>query len=174
MSEERETRFEVGDAVVHPVRGAGVVVGIETRERDGEEEQYYRIKPVDEDVSVLMIPVDRVEEMGVRKAVDEGELKKVWEILQGEPHKLPSNYRKRHSMMREKLQTGDILEVAEAVKDMAGRRRGEKGLTTRGKRIYETGLELLAGEIATVEEIPVVDARARIKEMMRETVKSAE
>ena len=164
--------FEVGDAVVHPVRGAGVIVGIETLDRDGGEQEYYRIKPVDDDVSVLMIPVDMAEEMGVRKAISHKQLGNVWDVLQEKPHKLPSNYRKRHSMMREKTKTGDILEVAEAVKDMAGRRRGEKGLTTRGKRIYETGLELLAGEIATVEEIPVMEALVQIQQRMREAAES--
>jgi RNA polymerase-interacting CarD/CdnL/TRCF family regulator len=51
-------------------------------------------------------------------------------------------------MLKDKLYSGSALRIAEVLRDLAGRRVEKKKLTTRGKRLYDRGMELLAGEIA--------------------------
>ena len=89
-------------------------------------------------------------------------------VLCDDPRKLPRDHKDRYAMIEEKLQSGDALEVAAAVRDMAWRRKQEGKFTTRGKRFYEEAMMLLAGEIAAVQDIEVKDAAGQVNERLQE------
>lgn len=160
--------FKTGDAVFHPVRGAGVVTGIESRKRGGEKRRYYTIKLLGHPGTKVMVPANTAEEIGLRHAMSQTKLKKMWHVLCGDPRKLPKDHKDRYAVIEEKLHTGDAFEVAEAVRDMAWRRKQEGKLTTRGKRIYEEALMLLAGEIAAVQEIEMEEAEGQVYARLQE------
>lgn len=166
--------FEKGDAVVHSVRGAGIVKGFEKLRRKGRDRLYYIIELLGLPDSSLMIPVKQNgEETDVlRPPISESNLTTVWEVLSGQPQTLPSAHKTRHRLVEEKLQTGEILETAEAVRDMAWREHTEKGLTSRGKRIYERGLTLLSAELAAAQGFELKDVKSQIHEHMRESFAS--
>ncbi len=65
-------RFEIGDKIVYPNHGAGTIIGIETKEILGDEKQYYIMELPIGDMRV-MIPIDRIDEIGVRGIIDEEE-----------------------------------------------------------------------------------------------------
>ncbi|MEA3339554.1 MAG: hypothetical protein U9R15_06270, partial [Chloroflexota bacterium] len=67
----------------------------------------------------------------------------------------PANHKKRYKAVEEKLHTGDVFQVAEAVRDMTWRQRREGKLTTMGKRMYKEGMNILAGEIAAVQGVAI-------------------
>ena len=69
--------FEVGDAVVHPVRGAGVVTDIEELQRDGGNKAYYKIKLLSQVRTSLMVPVKDAATRGLRHAVERSKLGRV-------------------------------------------------------------------------------------------------
>lgn len=160
--------FKVGDAVVHPVRGAGVVIGIEERQRRGDDSLYYRIELLGQPAIRLMLPVSVAEEIGLRRAVSRARLEEVWETLCGNPQTLPGDNNERYQLLREKLRGGDVFQVAEVVRDMASRQQGERGLTTVGKRLYEESLTLLAAEVAAAQDSCLTDAESQIRGMLRE------
>ena len=160
--------FKTGDAVFHPVRGAGVVTGIESRKWDGKKRRYYTIKLLGHPGTKVMVPANTAEEIGLRHAMSQTKLKKVWHVLRDDPRKLPKDHKDRYAVIEEKLHTGDAFEVAEAVRDMAWRRKQEGKLTTRGKRIYEEALMLLAGEIAAVQEIEMEEAEGQVYARLQE------
>jgi RNA polymerase-interacting CarD/CdnL/TRCF family regulator len=72
--------FEAGDAVVHCVRCAGVVVGFEERQWRGSSEMYYRIKLLNSPTSRLMIPASAAEEIGLRHPIPQSKLEQVWRV----------------------------------------------------------------------------------------------
>jgi RNA polymerase-interacting CarD/CdnL/TRCF family regulator len=160
--------FKTGDAVFHPVRGAGVITGIKDRKRDGEKRRYYTIELLGHPGTRVMIPASTAEKVGLRPAVSQAKLKKVWRVLGDNPEKLPKDHKERYATIEEKLHTGDTFEVAEAVRDMAWRREQEGRLTTKGKRIYEEAVMLLAGEIAAVQEIEVAEAEGQVHAKLQE------
>jgi RNA polymerase-interacting CarD/CdnL/TRCF family regulator len=165
--------FKTGDAVFHPVRGAGVVTGIKDRKWDGEKRRYYMIDLLGHPGTKVMVPESNAKAIGLRHAMSQTKLKKVWRVLRGDPHKLPKDHKDRYAMIAEKLHTGDTFEVAEAVRDMAWRRKQEGKLTTRGKRIYEEAVMLLAGEIAAVEEIEMEEAEGQVHAKLQERLAPA-
>jgi CarD family transcriptional regulator len=165
--------FKTGDAVFHPVRGAGVVTGIKDRKWDGEKRRYYTIELLGHPGTKVMIPASAAKEVGLRHAMSQTKLKKVWRVLRGDPQKLPKDHKERYAVIAEKLHTGDAFEVAEAVRDMAWRRRQKGKLTTRGKRIYKEALMLLSGEIAAVQEIEMEEAEGQVYARLQESLAPA-
>jgi CarD family transcriptional regulator len=160
--------FKAGDAIVHPVRGAGVVVRIEERQWRGTNAKYYRIKLLGQPTSSLMVPINAAETIGLRRAVRRSELNQVWHVLRATPQMLPDDHKERYQVLEDRLHTGDILQVAKVVRDMTWRRRHKVGLTTRGKRIYEEGMMLLAGEIAATQDVDLVDAEAQVRAKLKD------
>jgi CarD family transcriptional regulator len=162
--------FEIGDAVVHPVHGAGVVTDIEKLQRRGGSKEYYRIELLGQGRTSLMIPVKAAKARELRYAIQQSRLNRVWRVLRAAPEKLPAYYKERYELVKSKLRTGDLLQVAGAVRDMAWRRKREGSLNTRGKRMYEEGIRLLAGEIAAAQGTDLADAEARVSGRLWESL----
>ena len=83
--------FNIGDKVVYPMHGAGVIEAIEEREVLGNKQKYYIMKlPIGE--MQVMVPMDTAEEVGLREIIDQEGVKRVIEILRGEKTKMSSNW----------------------------------------------------------------------------------
>ncbi|MGC9357709.1 MAG: CarD family transcriptional regulator [Anaerolineae bacterium] len=162
--------FEVGDAVVHPRLGAGVVTGFEEVKTGEEPKRYYNIKILRKTPTNLLVPVDEADGL-VRHALTSTRLEEIWEVLGDDPEKLPKNHRTRHKFLREKLATGDPMKVAESLRDLAWRRTTrDRGLTTRGKRLYRKSLQLLAGEVAVIKDVELATARRQITKRLKKFI----
>jgi CarD family transcriptional regulator len=161
--------FKEGDAVVHPIRGAGVIKHVEERQWRGADALYYKIGLLSQPGSSLMIPVGAAKELGLRRAASQSRLSKVWKVLATDPEKLPKEHKERYQLLADKLHAGDVLQVAEAVRDMSWRRHREGRLTTRGKQMYEEGMTLLAGEIAASKGIDIADAETQVRDKLQES-----
>ena len=165
--------FKSGDAIVHPLRGAGIVVRVEERQWHGSKDMYYRIELLGQPGSSLMIPIEAAKKIGVRRAISRSKLNHVWRVLRANPQTLPDKHKERYQLLEDKLHAGDIFEVAEVVRDMAWRQQREGRLTTLGKRMYEEGLMLLAGEVAAAQGVDLADAEAEVKERLKKTMSPA-
>ncbi|NIV28138.1 MAG: hypothetical protein GWN58_01125 [Anaerolineae bacterium] len=162
--------FEAGDAIVHPVRGVGVVERIEKRQWHGSSDLYYRIRLLSEQTTSLMVPVNAAETLGLRRAIPPSKLKHVWRVLCADPGMLPDNHKRRYELLKGKLRGGDILQVAEVVRDTAWRQEQEGRLTTVGKRLYKKGIGLLAGEIAAAQGVDLAAAEIEVRERLKERI----
>jgi CarD family transcriptional regulator len=109
-----------------------------------------------------MVPVGAEERMGLRPPVAETKLGRVWRVLRGDPKTLPSDHGKRCTLLDEKLNSGDIFAIAEVLRDLAWRREAKQHLTIRGRRLYERGMSLLAGEVASAQDSDLEDAETLI------------
>lgn len=165
--------FEAGDAIIHPVRGAGVVVRLEERRWRGSSNLYYRIELLGQPGIKLMIPTGVAETMGLRRVIPLSELKKVWRVLRAAPETLPADHKERYKLLEDKLHAGDVFQVAEVVRDMTWRQQREGHLTTIGKQRYEEGMRILAGEIAAVQSVDMDDAEAQVRVRLRESLSPA-
>ena len=165
-------KFATGDAIVHPTRGAGVVERIVERTWQGNAESYYRIRLLGQSGTMLMIPTSVTEKLGIRCALSRSAMKQLWHILLATPRRLPDRYKELRYLLQGKLGTGDIFQVAEAVRDMAWRQR-ETHLSATIKQLYEEGIRLLVGEIAATQDIEFADADTQFRARLREHLSSA-
>jgi CarD family transcriptional regulator len=155
--------FEVGDAVVHPVRGAGVVTDIEELQRDGGNKAYYKIKLLSQVRTSLMVPVKDATTRGLRRAIRRSKLSRVWRVLLGKPKRLPADYRTRYELLEEKLQSGNLLKIAEVVRDLARRLQNQNSPTVGDRRKYRQGMKLLAAEIAAARDDDLAHVEAQVR-----------
>lgn len=162
--------FQVGDQIVHPGYGVGTVIEIKKPHTLGSGKRYYSIELLNEPETVVMVPVDAEERMGLRHTVAASKLKRMWRVLQDGPEELPKNHDKRCAMLDEKLGSGDVLQIAEVVRDLAGRREERRRFTIRGKRLYDRGMALLAGEVASVQDRELGDAETLITDALDESL----
>ncbi len=136
--------FEVGDNVVYPHHGAGVVSKKETKELLGEKRDYLTIKIHHNDMTV-MVPCENAGKAGLRRVIDGDDVKRVTDVLTGEVSEMPKNWNRRFKYNREKIRTGDVFELAEVVRNLAIREM-EKGLSTGEKQMYTRAKKILASE----------------------------
>ena len=165
--------FKAGDAIVHPLRGAGVVERVEERQWRGSNDLYYRITLLGQPGTKLMVPTTAAEELGLRHAIPQSKLSKVWRVLRAASDTLPSDHKQRYKLLEEKLHTGNVFQVAEVVRDMTWRQQRKGRLTTVGTRRYKEGINMLAGEIAAVQGIELNNAEAQIHARLEESLASA-
>src|SRR3954465_15723386 len=97
--------FEVGDNVVYPHHGAGVVLKRESRDMMGESQDYLTIKILHNAMPV-MLPACNAHRAGLRRVVDEDAVRKVISVLTGEVSEMPKNWNLRFKYNREKIKTG--------------------------------------------------------------------
>ena len=143
--------FKVGDKVVYPNHGAGTIIGIETKNILGEKKEYYIMQlPIGE--MKVMIPVEKVEEIGIRNVIDEQEANKVLKLLKEDKSMMSQNWNRRYRANMEKLKTGNIYEVAEVVRNLTIRDH-EKGLSTGEKKMLNNSRQILISELVLSKDL---------------------
>ena len=165
--------FQIGETVVHPHYGAGVITEIQERHSLGPRKRYYSIELLGDPQTTVMVPLGKEESVGLRQPIPKARLSRLWRILRGEPEVLPDEHKKRYAVLEGKLQEGDVFQIAEVVRDLAWRREKKRKLTMVGSRLYETGLEFLASELAGVQGSDVDTAEAQIAERLDASIGSA-
>ncbi len=155
--------FKIGDKVVYPMHGAGVVEAIEEREILGESKQYYVLRLPIGNMKV-MVPTSSGKEVGLREVIDREEVQKVFCFLKGNVTNMPGNWNRRYRANLEKIKSGNIYEVAEVVRNLACRER-EKGLSSGEKRMLESARQILISELVLATELEEEKARTMLDEM---------
>jgi len=157
--------FEIGDKVVYPHHGAGLVMTKETRELMGEEREYLTIKILHNELTV-MVPCENAGKAGLRRIIDEDEIKKVTNVLTDDVSEMPKNWNRRFKYNREKIKTGDVYELAEVVRNLAIR-EFEKGLSTGEKQMYTRARKILASELMYALAMDEEEAEAYLTDVMQ-------
>lgn len=109
--------FQIGDKVVHPMHGAGIVESIVQKKVNGVMRDYYVLKlPVR--AMVVMIPTANSEEIGVRPIVDREQADRVLEEIGSLQVEMTQNWNRRYRENMERLKSGDLFQVARVVKGL--------------------------------------------------------
>jgi len=155
--------FNVGDKIVYPMHGAGVIEAIEEKEVLGEKRKYYVMHLPLGDMKV-MIPTNSNNKLGLREVIDEEGVQKVLRILKDQKTKMSSNWNRRYRANMEKIRSGDIYEVAEVVKNLSIRKR-EKGLSTGESKMLDSARQILISELVLAKDIEEDVAEGIIDEL---------
>lgn len=148
--------FTVGDKIVYPMHGAGIIEEIEEKKILGETRRYYILRVPCGDMKI-MIPIESSDGVGVRDVLSELELCRVLDCLHAETTEMSNNWNRRYRENMEKLKTGDAFEVAEVVRNLM-RLDKEKKLSTGEKKMLSNAKQILQSEIILVKNIHAKDA----------------
>ncbi len=162
---ERESMsFQVGETVVYPHHGAALIESIETRLIKGEEKTYLVLKIAQGDLTVR-VPAENVDLVGVRDVVGKEGLEQVFSVLRQPYTEEPTNWSRRYKANLEKLASGDVIKVAEVVRDLF-RRDKDRGLSAGEKRMLAKARQILISELALAEKTDEVKAESILDEVL--------
>ena len=158
--------FRVGDHVVYPSQGAGVVEEKTTREVLGETHEYLKIVFVRGDMEVL-VPLKKGQEVGIRHTIGADEIDQVRDALIRSDLSLPTQWPPRYRAEQDILASGSAYDLARLI-GVLSQRDVEKGLAATEREILQNAKTMLASEFAVVQGISLGQASSQLEEIIRE------
>ena len=145
-------KFEIGDKAVVPNLGVGIVKSITAQSEGGESYDMYVIKILDNGLTYFC-PVNQLGANGIREPIPAEAVDKVYEVLRDRettPDKQTWNRRYREYL--NKIKTGDLLEVAAVLRDLA-RLRSEKTLSFGERKMFDQAHSLIVQELSVARDV---------------------
>lgn len=149
--------FKVGGSVVHPAHGVGLVTEIKEMVITGRRNKYYVIEFPLNELDRVMVPVDNAENLGLRAIADKKTIEECLKIIKdGDGSYLDDledeSFHKRHKEYVDRVQSGDVCEVAKVFKALFERSR-DRDLGLKEKFLMERAEKMIVGEIMYARNI---------------------
>ena len=155
-----DLNFHIGDKVVYPNHGVGVIEQISSRSVGATVEKFYLLNIKASSLKV-MVPCNNVGSVGIRRVVRNGEVQKIIDFLSVADDLTTADWKDRFRENSDRMRTGSLLEVAGVLKSLIAL-HAAKPLSFREKKMLERARYLLVSEIAMSREV----AEAKIEELL--------
>ena len=143
--------FKIGEMAVYPAQGVGKIEAIETREFSGERHDFYVLRIVDSDMTI-MVPVGNASQVGLRNLIHKDRVASVYDLLE-EKHGacgLIASWSRRQREYNEKIRSGDLFEVASVLRELY-QLKESKELSYGEKKVLDLTRKLLVKELALAD-----------------------
>jgi len=140
--------FQVGDKVIYPNHGLGIVERIEEKTILGTTCGFFHLRIVANDTTVL-VPVANVDGVGLRKAIDDAEVDRLFTLLGDGKIDNHQNWKGRFKDNSDKMRTGSIYDMADVLKSLTFLSKS-KSLSFREKRMLDRAKALIISEVSEV------------------------
>lgn len=157
-------KFKVGDKVVYPNHGIGVVKEIRDLEFGGESKTFISLQILSSD-SIVMVPIQNSKAVGLRKLVSRSRVTGVLERIRTAGVDIPQDWKGRYQENQEKMRSGDIEMVAEVLKNLTYLNQ-VKVLSYRERKMLERARQLVVTELAEASRQPAQKVEGMIDEAM--------
>jgi CarD family transcriptional regulator len=155
--------FKVGEKVVYPAHGVGVIEEMTTRKISGAEARFYSLRIIDSDMKIL-IPTTKAKSVGLRPVISKEMVNKVYKVLREKRVEVDqATWNRRYREYTEKIKTGSVLEIAAVLRDLF-MLKGDKELSFGERKMLDTARNLLVKELAI--------AKASTEEKIMEELKT--
>ncbi len=152
--------FQVGDKIVHPMHGAGVINNIVEKKVNGVVRSYYELKlPVGG--MLVMIPTENSEEIGVRPVIDKDQGDQVIAAIGKIEVDMEQNWNRRYRENMIRLKSGNLLEVARVVKGLMQRDEA-RGLSNGERKMLHSAKQILISELVFSQSSSYEEIEERI------------
>lgn len=143
--------FNVGDKAVYPAHGVGIIRDVVTEDLGGERATFYVLKILDNGMTIK-VPVHNARSIGMRSIINPEQIEKVYDILKDRD--VPTDtqtWNRRYRDYMSKIKTGDPIEVAKVLRDLA-LLKGDKSLSFGERKMFDQARSLLVQEIAVARD----------------------
>ena len=141
-----KAKFKINQKVVYPSQGVGKVTEIFDKEFNGVPTSYYKIYIENSDM-VVMVPVEKSDDLGIRQIVSAEEAQEALELLSAEFEPITSDWKLRYQMNLDLLKKGTIKDIATIVRCLYNRSK-VKELPVLERKLYDSAKKLLEDEIS--------------------------
>ena len=152
--------FQVGDKVIYPNHGLGIVERVEEKTILGTTCGFFHLRIVANDTTVL-VPVANVDNVGLRKAITDEEVERLFSLLSDGKIDNHQNWKGRFKDNSDKMRTGSIYDMADVLKSLTFLSKS-KSLSFREKRMLDRAKALIISEISEVMRQKANDVEARV------------
>ena len=152
--------FQVGDKVVHPMHGAGVIDSIVDEKIGGALQTYYVFR-MSAGGLVLKIPVANSQVIGLRAVVDAAAADAVIAALGSLEIEVTTNWNKRYRENLERLKSGDLYEVARVIKCLMSR-DAQRGLSNGERKMLHSAKQIFISEMVLAKDVPYSDIEGQV------------
>lgn len=152
--------FEIGDQVVYPNHGVGLIEKISNRLVQGKFERFYLLRICSNDI-LVMVPTANAQDVGLRRTIDGKQVNRLFTFLSNKEFFSQRDWKDRFKENSEKMRSGSIFHVAEVYKNLVYLNK-IKPLSFREKRMQDRARFLLVSELASVMSVPEDDIEGRI------------
>ncbi|MBN2403420.1 MAG: transcriptional regulator [Spirochaetes bacterium] len=156
--------YKVGDKIVYPMHGVGVIEAIEKKVILGKRDEYYIITIVNSGMKV-MIPVKNADNIGIRGIIQKKEISKVLNILKKTNQITEEDWKIRYQNNIDKVKSGSINKVAEVLRDLYQRGK-EKDLSIMERKLYESAYQFVIYEIAFAKNIEIEESGSIVSDAL--------
>lgn len=157
-----EMRFKVGDKAIYPAQGVTIVTGIEEKAISGSPVTFYVLKVLDTDKRIL-IPVNKVDSVGLRELITEEEIARVYDILREREVRIDTQtWNRRYRSYIDKIKTGSVFDVAEVLRDLYLLRE-EKALSFGERKMMDMAKRLLVQELCVAKQVREADVEEELE-----------
>jgi len=160
--------FQVGEKVIYPNHGIGVVESIQTRPTPAGKISLYQLRILSND-SRVWVPQQNADGVGLRHVITAADVRKIFNLLGDGNIDQHSNWKGRFKENSDKMRTGSLYEVAIVLKGLTFLSR-KKSLSFREKRMLDRAKFLLVSEIAEVEGKAVPSVEERVERALGKTM----
>ncbi len=161
--------FKIGDKVVYPNHGLGVIEQIETRASGEREEEFLRLRIVSND-STVMVPRSNTTSVGLRRIMTKKEIDQVYDVLKDTRVQVFDDWKGRFQENSDKMRTGSITEVALVFKTLSHLAL-QKNLSYRERRMLDKAKYLIISELAEVERLSPDQVEAKVDRAVARGIK---
>lgn len=152
--------FKVGDKVVYPNHGIGIIEDI-SRPAGGEGERVFYCLRILANQSTVLVPTSNTDQVGLRKVVSRKEVERVFKILRSTDVAVAADWKGRYQENSDRMRTGSIEEVAQVLKNLALLSQN-KSLSYRERKMLDKARYLVVSEIAEVSKVPEAKVEEKI------------
>ncbi len=149
--------FMVGQKAVYPCHGVGVIENIESCSVGGSAQDFYVLK-IQGTGARVMVPTGSAKSVGLRAVISSPEVERIYDILRSPSKKSNSTWNRRFRALTEKLNTGNLQEIAEVLRDLSSL-KNDKDLSFGEKKMLERARTMIVSEISAAKN----EDRARIE-----------
>ena len=154
--------YLVGEKVVHPMHGAGIIEAITEEKLAGKRANYYVFRmPVGG--LVLKIPTENCDSIGVRSLSSDEEIEAVLRSIPDMDAEMTANWNHRYRENMQRIKSGDLMEVARVIKGLMWR-DAQRGLSNGERKMLHTAKQILISEIVLVQERTYQEAESCLSE----------
>jgi CarD family transcriptional regulator len=156
-----QAEFAIGDKAVYPSQGVAEVLGIEQKEIFGNIQRFYVLRVLESENRIL-VPIDKSEQVGLRRIADKDEIGEVMQILkERDVHLDRQTWNRRYRGFMEKIRSGSLFEVAVVFRDLY-RLKVMKPLSFGERRMLDTARGLIVQELSVAQ----AEDEARVEEQL--------
>jgi len=152
--------YQIGDRIVHPMHGAGVIESIVQEKISGKLTQFYVFKMPISGLT-LKIPTANAEMIGIRNVLSEGEIEAVIAQIPRLGVDMTANWNHRYRENMERIKSGDLIEVSGVIKALM-HRDNERGLSNGERKMLHSAKQILISEIVLCFDCSYSEAEERL------------